>query len=130
MKPSIEKLQKFFKLEAEREYDDKAVMGGLGNMLESWVAEARADGLPEGLVEAVSSRLRDYGRLSPNSRKTALKGLWNRIRRELKVEGEEPDSAPTQPPADEKETAPEDAGAGRNARSANSSCRPPDPACE
>ncbi len=83
MKPSIEKLQKFFKLEADRSYDNKAVMGGLAKMLDSWVADARADGLPEGLIQTVSGRLKDYDRLSPNSRKDALYGLWNRIKREI-----------------------------------------------
>jgi len=82
MEPALEKLQKFFKLEADRGYDNKAVMGGLAGMLSAWEAEARTDGIPEKLIQAVSGRLRDYERLSPGSRKEALKGLWNRIRRE------------------------------------------------
>ncbi len=82
MKPSIEKLQKFFSLEAERGYDNKAVMGGLEKMLDSWEGSARNDSLSEELIQAVRTRLRDYHRLSPESRKEALKGLWNRIRRE------------------------------------------------
>jgi ATP-dependent DNA helicase RecG len=84
MKPSIKKLQKFFKLEAQREYDNKAVMGGLAEMLDVWESEARADDLSESLIQAVVARLRDYHRLTPQSRKEALKGLWNRIRREVK----------------------------------------------
>ncbi len=83
MKPSIEKLQKFFKLEAERGYDNKAVMGGLSRMLDSWIAEARIDTLDEDLIQMVSNRLQDYDRLSETSRKEALYGLWNRIKREL-----------------------------------------------
>ena len=59
MKPSIEKLQKFFKLESEREYDDKAVMGGLSSMLDSWEADARSDGLPEDLIQAASQGVRE-----------------------------------------------------------------------
>ena len=51
-------------------------------MLSTWEAEARTDGIPEKLIQAVSGRLRDYERLSPDSRREALKGLWNRIRRE------------------------------------------------
>ena len=82
MKPSIEKLQKFFRLEAGRDYDNKAVMGGLASMLESWEAEARNDQLPEDIIQAVLSRLRDYHRLSPDSRKVALKGLWTRVRKQ------------------------------------------------
>jgi len=83
MKQSIEKLQKFFSLEANRGYDNKAVMGGLEKMLDSWEAEARVDDLPEELIQAVKTRLLDYNRLSPDSRRDALKGLWNRIRREI-----------------------------------------------
>ncbi len=79
MNPSLLKLQKFFKLEAERGYDDRAVVGGLERMLTPWEAEARADGLPEELIAAVVARLRDYHRLSPNSRQEALQGLWRRI---------------------------------------------------
>ncbi|KPL07873.1 hypothetical protein AMJ86_02545 [bacterium SM23_57] len=83
MKPSIEKLQKFFKLEADRGYDNKAVLGGLAGMLDSWVSDARADNLSEELIQSVSRRLKDYERLSQVSRKEALYGLWNRIKREL-----------------------------------------------
>jgi ATP-dependent DNA helicase RecG len=93
MQPSISKLKKFFSLEAEREYDNGAVMGGLEKMLGGWEAEARADNLDEALVTVISTRLRDYGKLSPDGRQEALKGLWNRIRRELKIAGEEPSSA-------------------------------------
>ena len=56
MKPSIEKLQKFFKLEADRGYDNKAVMGGLSQMLDSWISDARIDKLDENLIQAISSR--------------------------------------------------------------------------
>jgi ATP-dependent DNA helicase RecG len=82
MKPSLEKLQKFFKHEAKRGYDNKAVMGGLTGMLSSWESEARLDGVSENLIQAVAGRLRDYGGLSPTSREEALKGIWNRVRRE------------------------------------------------
>ena len=86
MKPSLIKLQKFFKLEAERGYDNRAVLGGLSRMLEPWEAEARQDGLPEELISAVLSRLRDYNRLSPTSRQEALQGLWHRIQSEVDAE--------------------------------------------
>jgi len=81
MKPSLQKLQKFFKLEAERGYDNRAVLGGLERMLDLWEAEARADALPEDLVQAVIARVRDYARLTPASRAESLDGLWKRIQR-------------------------------------------------
>jgi ATP-dependent DNA helicase RecG len=99
MKPSIEKLQKFFNLEADRGHDNKAVMGGLSGMLSSWEAEARTDELPEDLIQAVTGRLRDYERLSPDSRKDVLRGLWNRIRREAGGQVKEK----TQPKQDQKQ---------------------------
>jgi ATP-dependent DNA helicase RecG len=82
MKPSIEKLQKFFRLEADRNYDNKAVMGGLQSMLQGWEPEARADDLPEELIQAVTVRLRDYHRLSETSRKETLHGIWSRVQKE------------------------------------------------
>lgn len=96
MKQSILKLQKFFKLEAERGYDDRAVVGGLARMLSPWEAEARADGIPEEIVAAVVARLRDYNRLSPASRQEALQGLWRRLQGETDVP-----FPPTTPPAQE-----------------------------
>ena len=75
MQPSISKLKKFFSLEAERDYDNGAVMGGLEKMLFGWEAEARADNLDEALITAIGARLRDYGKLSPDGREETLKGL-------------------------------------------------------
>lgn len=88
MKPSIQKLRKFFRLEAERGYDNKAVMGGLSNILSAWEMEAREDQLSEQIIQAVVSRLRDYHRLSEDSREVALKGIWQRVTREESLESD------------------------------------------
>ncbi|MCJ7566133.1 MAG: hypothetical protein MUO58_01150, partial [Anaerolineales bacterium] len=80
MNPSLDKLSKFLRLEAERAYDNRAVVGGLQQMLDPWAEEAKASNLPDSSIELVVSRLRDYGRLSPNSRYESLRGLWNRLR--------------------------------------------------
>lgn len=91
---SITKLRKFFRLEAERGYDNGAVLGGLENMLESWEAEARAEQMSENLVQTIAARLKDYGRLSPEGRADALKGLWQRVRRETIEDPGELEKAP------------------------------------
>ena len=98
MKPSLQKLYKFLKLEVERNHDNRAVVGGLERMLEPWQAEAQADNLPPDLVQAVLSRLRDYASLSPRSRAEILDGLWRRIQRES---GEAIPSLPVAPAAAE-----------------------------
>ncbi|OGO70064.1 MAG: ATP-dependent DNA helicase RecG [Chloroflexi bacterium RBG_19FT_COMBO_62_14] len=88
MNPALDKLTKYLRLEADRGYDNRAVVGGLDRILEPWEAEARASSLPEGLIQVVVSRLRDYAQLSPRSRQEALEGLWARLR------GEFPDAWP------------------------------------
>ena len=79
MKNSIEKLLKIFTLEAQRGFDNHAVLGGLVRMLDYWEAEARAESINEDLIRAVSDRIRDYSELSQKSRAEALDGLWRRI---------------------------------------------------
>jgi ATP-dependent DNA helicase RecG len=79
MQPSLEKLKKYFSLEREKEFQDQAIIGGLGRILESWPAEARSEGVSEEIITAVTSRLRDYHSLTPQGRADSLKGLWRRI---------------------------------------------------
>ena len=85
MKSSLQKIQKYLKLEADRGYDNRAVVGGLDKMLPTWEAEARAEEVSEELIQATNARLRDYSRLSPNSRAEALEGIWQRIQHEADV---------------------------------------------
>ncbi len=83
MQSSIEKLRKFFRLEAENKYSNTAVIGGLSKILDFWEAEARNDNVPEELVQLVATRLRDYHRLTPTSRADTLKGVWKRIQGQI-----------------------------------------------
>lgn len=79
MQYSIIKLRKYFKHEHENGYSNRAVIGGLAKVLDFWESEARNEGVSEQVIELVSNRLRDYHRLSPQSRADILKGLWKRI---------------------------------------------------
>jgi len=108
MKPSIQKLHNYFKLEAQQGYENKAVIGGLERILDHWPAEARADQLPEKLIQAVAVRLRDYQRLTPASRRETLRGIWRRIQRELGAGDLETgeDSPPAPKPEPQQVTAP------------------------
>jgi ATP-dependent DNA helicase RecG len=80
MPPVIEKLLKFLRLEADRGYDNRSVLGGLDRMLGPWEAEARQQEVPEAVIQVVLSRLRDYPQLSPASRQEALRGVHARVR--------------------------------------------------
>ena len=115
MKPSLQKLQRVFKLEADRGYDNRAVVGGIDRMLEHWTPEARHEGVPEDLIAYIESRFRDYNRLSEKSRAEALQGMWRRIQRSEEsdlssqpVEIEDHKEAlPVSPPEPEPAGAPE-----------------------
>lgn len=107
MLSSLEKLQKFFRLEHESGYQNRAVIGGLSKILDFWVGEARNEGVPEEIIEAVITRLNAYQGLPPQGRADSLKGLWKRIKT-LSDESEpetarparsESDSPPAAPPA-------------------------------
>jgi ATP-dependent DNA helicase RecG len=79
MHPSLDKLRKTFRLEHEGGYNNAAVTGGLVTMLDLWEGEARVDGIPEEIIQAVAQRLRSYDGLKPESRADSLRGLWKRI---------------------------------------------------
>ncbi len=83
MNPALEKIAKFLNLEVERNYDNRAVVGGLQRMLEPWESEARSTGIPENVIKAVVARLRDYPQLSITSRQEALEGLIRRLQSEF-----------------------------------------------
>jgi ATP-dependent DNA helicase RecG len=68
MHSSIEKLQKLFRLERERGYDNRAVVGGLDKLLPAWESEARATNLPEGAIEMVQICLQNYPSIDQNLR--------------------------------------------------------------
>ena len=72
MPVSSEKLYKIFKLEAEFSYENLAVVGGLQKLAENWAAEARAEGISESLIPAITSILHRYPDLDINERWGAL----------------------------------------------------------
>jgi ATP-dependent DNA helicase RecG len=83
MKPSLQKLQKFLKLESERGYDNRAVVGGLEKVLTPWEAEARSEGVPETIVQQVSTQLRNYSGLSPTERYEIIQNIWLQMQRSM-----------------------------------------------
>jgi ATP-dependent DNA helicase RecG len=85
MKPSLEKIYKFFKLEIERGYDNHAVMGGMERMLGRWENEARADGLPEDLIQHVTNQLQEYSRLEPHARAITLDAVWKQVQTVMNI---------------------------------------------
>jgi ATP-dependent DNA helicase RecG len=115
MNPALEKLIKYLSLEADRGYDNRAVVGGLQTMLEPWEAEARKTGLPDETIAAVRSHLKDYSQLSTDSRPGVLADLKRQLKADfpnLEIKGlTEADHEPRMPsePSSDKDQSPREA---------------------
>ncbi|MGB9898368.1 ATP-dependent DNA helicase RecG [Thermanaerothrix sp.] len=79
MLPALQKLQKFIRLEAERGYDNRAVLGGLDKILPVWQQEAREDGVPEDFIQDVIHCLEGYASYSVPERAECLQTLLIKI---------------------------------------------------
>ncbi len=79
MQYSTDKLYKIFKLEAEFSYSNKAVVGGLEKLTESWKGEARADGMDEDIIQQVATLLNRYPQLDKTGRAQALKEIGEKL---------------------------------------------------
>ncbi|MGB9672781.1 MAG: ATP-dependent DNA helicase RecG, partial [Anaerolineales bacterium] len=79
MKPSIQKLYNIFKIEAENNYFNRAVIGGLERILDTWVNEAHQDQMDEKTIQFVVDNLTNYAKLSPEARANTLKAIWEQI---------------------------------------------------
>ncbi|MFW5713683.1 MAG: ATP-dependent DNA helicase RecG [Brevefilum sp.] len=77
MQRSTEKLYKIFKLESEFGYTNKAVVGGLEKLTDTWIGEARADGIPEEKIQQVMAILNKYPSLAKPERPSALQKIGN-----------------------------------------------------
>jgi ATP-dependent DNA helicase RecG len=75
MPSPTEKLYKFFKLEADRGYDNRAVVGGLEKISPIWESEARQQNLDEQLIQNVSRKLVEYHELEQAARAGVIKDL-------------------------------------------------------
>ncbi len=128
MRPSLEQLHKILQNEAQRGYDNKAVIGGLPKLLGFWEPNARRDNLDPALLADIVARVRAYPDLPEPARAEAVSAL-------VKLIQNAPDAAPApkaaprvepRPPAERRESAPERERAPRPApRSAPAAPPPP-----
>ena len=75
MQRSIEKLYKILKLEAEFGFNNKAVVGGLEKLSETWAGEARSEGNPEEKIQQVVDVFKDYSNLQISERAQSVKKI-------------------------------------------------------
>jgi ATP-dependent DNA helicase RecG len=80
MSSSLTKLQKFFKLERERNYDNRAVVGGLDKILPSWEKEAEKESIDSQLVQYIKEKLSSYTQLDIAERRSTILDLLDQIK--------------------------------------------------
>ncbi|TLN13996.1 hypothetical protein FDZ74_09650, partial [bacterium] len=68
MPSPFEKLQRYIRLESERGYDNRAVVGGLDKIIPWWEPEARISSVAEDTLQAILSRLRSYPKANTDTR--------------------------------------------------------------
>ncbi len=75
----VEKLRKFLALEQKRNFDNRAVTGGLEKFLPIWQRESATAGVPVELNESVTVFLNAYADKSPEERKAAVAAVMGQL---------------------------------------------------
>lgn len=79
MPSPAEKLLKFLKLESERGYDNRAVVGGLDKIIPAWEEEARIYQIPDEHIQKICEQLRSYPGRDVAERQQTVKELVSLI---------------------------------------------------
>ncbi|MFN2278921.1 MAG: ATP-dependent DNA helicase RecG [Candidatus Promineifilaceae bacterium] len=101
MTRSFNSLERVLLLEAQQNYQDKAVVGGIRQFAAYWVGQARDEAVDEAdraLVEQIAEELSTYGKLSgPDARKKAVDRMLQAL--ETRKARLRKDVKPSPPPA-------------------------------
>lgn len=76
----LDKYKKFFLLESQRNFDNKAILGGMGKIVDLWQIEASENKIPKSTIETISNILAGYGNLSKDQRKTQIQNIQSVIK--------------------------------------------------
>ncbi len=76
---SLERLRKILRLERQRGFDDRAVMGGLERLAPIWAEQARQEGVDEALIARVIEALQGYAGLDVDARRERLDALLHAL---------------------------------------------------
>lgn len=98
MSSALEKIKKFLKLEIERGFDNRAVVGGLDKIIPAWEQEANREGLPAWVIQQICDRLAQYPSLSVELREQIVQEIFEIIERH----GNSPATDSFVPPEPEK----------------------------
>ncbi|HWQ03935.1 MAG TPA: ATP-dependent DNA helicase RecG [Longilinea sp.] len=95
MPSPFEKLQRYIRLESERGYDNRAVVGGLDKIIPWWEPEARTSSVREETLQAILGHLRAYPKAEVDDRPRLVVELEKLLEPLSKLP--KPDHAPRPP---------------------------------
>ena len=75
MHPTLEKIIKLLTLEIERNYDNRAVLGGLDKYIPNWKSEAAKYNLSSEIIDYVTTKLSNYPLANIDNRKKTIEEL-------------------------------------------------------
>ncbi|MFN7036744.1 MAG: hypothetical protein ACK4SN_10290 [Bellilinea sp.] len=75
MSSALEKIKKFLKLEIERGFDNRAVVGGLDKIIPAWEQEANREGIQPSVIQQILNRLTQYPALSLEQREQIVQEI-------------------------------------------------------
>ncbi len=75
MSSALEKIKKFLKLEIERGFDNRAVVGGLDKIIPAWEQEANREGIQPSVIQQILNRLTQYPALSFEQREQIVQDI-------------------------------------------------------
>lgn len=76
---ALQKLIKFFKLEIEKGFDNRAIIGGLERMLPVWVDEARTNQISQDLITEIEKEIHRYSLENVSGRKQIIESLLKKL---------------------------------------------------
>src|SRR5512136_2114513 len=79
MPAPIENLRKFLNLEIKRNYDNRAIVGGLDKIDPVWQQDARLYGITDELRESISKKLLTYSNLPIENRPQAVEEMLDQL---------------------------------------------------
>ena len=103
---SISYLKKVLLHEVGKDFDNRAVFGGIVRILDSWIPEARNEKLPEAFIEYVSTCLQGYNESDRDQRETTLTELISQIQffeKQISTLTDQNESVSKQEPAPSKQ---------------------------
>ncbi len=97
---SLEKILKILNLEIQGKFLNKAIIGGLDKFFPNWVAEAKAENVPDAVFTKIQNHFINYAQMDPSERESSTREILSAIRTQYSPHSSQsrPVNHPSSPP--------------------------------